>query len=99
MNMMIDEKIYEEYFSLSQTQREELIIQTSDNIEEFMSNMMINCDMTDIEVLTTVLVSLQQVREYGLENEQYEKVDLIDKIKDKLLKNASTRKKNRRNKR
>jgi len=98
MNMMIDEKIYEEYFSLSEIQREELVIQTSDNIEEFMSNMMINCDMTDIEVLTTVLVSLQQVREYGLENEQYEKVDLIDKIKDKLLKNASTKKKQRREK-
>jgi hypothetical protein len=95
---MIDEKIYEEYFSLSEIQREELVIQTSDNIEEFMSNMMINCDMTDIEVLTTVLVSLQQVREYGLENEQYEKVDLIDKIKDKLLKNASTKKKQRREK-
>jgi len=97
--MMIDEKIYEEYFSLSEIQREELVIQTSDNIEEFMSNMIINCDMTDIEVLTTVMISLQQVREYGLENEQYEKVDLIDKIKDKLLTNASTRKKNRRNKR
>lgn len=98
MNMMIDEKIYEEYFSLSEIQREELVIQTSDNIEEFMSNMIINCDMTDVEVLTTVLVSLQQVREYGLENEQYEKVDLIDKIKDKLLKNASTKKKQRREK-
>jgi hypothetical protein len=95
---MIDEKIYEEYFSLSEIQREELVIQTSDNIEEFMSNMIINCDMTDVEVLTTVLVSLQQVREYGLENEQYEKVDLIDKIKDKLLKNASTKKKQRREK-
>jgi len=91
---MIDEKIYEEYFSLSEIQREELVIQTSDNIEEFMSKMMINCDMTRIEVLTTVLVSLQQVRETGLNNEQYEKVDLIDKVKDKLLKNASTREKN-----
>lgn len=92
--MFIDEKIYEEYFSLSNKDKEELIQITTNNIEEFMSKMMINCDMTDIEVLTTVLVSLQQVRETGLNNEQYEKVDLIDKVKDKLLKNASTRKKN-----
>ena len=92
--MFINEKIYEEYFSLSNKDKEELIQITTNNIEEFMSKMMINCDMTDIEVLTTVLVSLQQVRETGLNNEQYEKVDLIDKVKDKLLKNASTRKKN-----
>ena len=92
--MFIDEKIYEEYFSLSNKDKEELIQITTNNIEEFMSKMMINCDMTRIEVLTTVLVSLQQVRETGLNNEQYEKVDLIDKVKDKLLKNASTRKKN-----
>jgi hypothetical protein len=92
--MFIDEKIYEEYFSLSNKDKEELIQITTNNIEEFMSKMMINCDMTRIEVLTTVLVSLQQVRETGLNNEQYEKVDLIDKVKDKLLKNASTREKN-----
>jgi len=92
--MFINEKIYEEYFSLSNGDKEELIQITTNNIEEFMSKMMINCDMTRIEVLTTVLVSLQQVRETGLNNEQYEKVDLIDKVKDKLLKNASTRKKN-----
>ena len=91
--MMIDEKTYEEYFSLSKKEKEELVEQTSNNIEQFMSKMMINCDMTKIEVLTTVLVSLQQVRETGLNNEQYEKVDLIDKVKDKLLKNASTKKK------
>jgi len=94
MNMFINEKIYEEYFSLSNGDKEELIQITTNNIEEFMSKMMINCDMTRIEVLTTVLVSLQQVRETGLNNEQYEKVDLIDKVKDKLLKNASTREKN-----
>jgi len=92
--MFIDEKIYEEYFSLSNKDKEELIQITTNNIEEFMSKMMLNCDMTRIEVLTTVLVSLQQVRETGLNNEQYEKVDLIDKVKDKLLKNASTREKN-----
>jgi hypothetical protein len=92
--MFINEKIYEEYFSLSNGDKEELIQITTNNIEEFMSKMMINCDMTRIEVLTTVLVSLQQVRETGLNNEQYEKVDLIDKVKDKLLKNASTREKN-----
>ena len=92
--MFINEKIYEEYFSLSNKDKEELIQITTNNIEEFMSKMMINCDMTRIEVLTTVLVSLQQVRETGLNNEQYEKVDLIDKVKDKLLKNASTREKN-----
>ena len=90
--MFIDEKIYEEYFSLSNGDREELVEITANNIEEFMSKMMINCEMTKIEVLTTVLVSLQQVRETGLNNEQYEKVDLIDKVKDKLLKNASTNK-------
>jgi len=91
--MFIDEKIYEQYFSLSNGDREELVELTANNIEEFMSKMMINCDMTKIEVLTTVLVSLEQVRETGLNNEQYEKVDLIDKVKDKLLKNASTDKK------
>lgn len=93
MSMMIDEKTYEEYFSLSNKEKEELVEQTSDNIEQFMSKMMINCDMTKIEVLSTILISLQQVREYGLQNEEYEKVDLIDKVKDKLLKNASTKKK------
>lgn len=91
--MFIDEKIYEEYFSLSNEDKEELVQITTNNIEEFMSKMMINCEMTKIEVLTTVLVSLQQVRETGLNKEQYEKVDLIDKVKDKLLKNASTDKK------
>ena len=91
--MFIDEKIYEEYFSLSNEDKEELVEITTNNIEEFMSKMMINCEMTKIEVLTTVLVSLQQVRETGLNKEQYEKVDLIDKVKDKLLKNASTDKK------
>ncbi len=91
--MFIDEKIYEQYFSLSNGDREELVELTANNIEEFMSKMMINCDMTKIEVLTTVLVSLEQVRETGLNNEQYEKVDLIDKVKDKLLKNANTDKK------
>ena len=91
--MFIDEKIYEQYFSLSNEDREELVELTANNIEEFMSKMMINCDMTKIEVLSTVLVSLQQVRETGLNNEQYEKVDLIDKVKDKLLKNANTDKK------
>ena len=91
--MMIDEKTYEEYFSLSKKEKEELVEKTSDNIEQFMSKMMINCDMTKIEVLSTILVSLQQVRENGLKNEEYEKVDLIDKVKDKLLKNASTKKK------
>ena len=93
MSMMIDEKTYEEYFSLSNKEKEELVEQTSDNIEQFMSKMMINCDMTKIEVLSTILISLQQVRENGLKNEEYEKVDLIDKVKDKLLKNASTKKK------
>lgn len=93
MSMMIDEKTYEEYFSLSKKEKEELVEQTSDNIEQFMSKMMINCDMTKIEVLSTILISLQQVRENGLKNEEYEKVDLIDKVKDKLLKNASTKKK------
>ena len=91
--MMIDEKTYEEYFSLSKKEKEELVEQTSDNIEQFMLKMMINCDMTKIEVLSTILVSLHQVRENGLQNEEYEKVDLIDKVKDKLLKNASTKKK------
>jgi len=98
MNMMIDEKIYEEYFSLSKEQREELVEQTSDNIEEFMTNMVITCDMTEIEVLSTVLMSLVQVRDFGLQNEQYEKVDLVNKVKDKLLKNANTKKKDRRKK-
>ena len=93
MSMMIDEKTYEEYFSLSKKEKEELVEQTSDNIEQFMLKMMINCDMTKIEVLSTILISLQQVRENGLKNEEYEKVDLIDKVKDKLLKNASTKKK------
>jgi len=98
MDMMIDEKIYEQYFSLSETQREELVEQTSDNIEEFMSNMMINCDMTEIEVLSVILVSLTEVRDYGLKYEQYEKVDLVNKIKDKLLENANTKEKDRRKK-
>lgn len=98
MDMMIDEKIYEQYFSLSETQREELVEQTSDNIEEFMSNMMKTCDMTEIEVLSTVLMSLVQVRDHGLKYEQYEKVDLVNKVKDKLLKNANTKEKDRRKK-
>ena len=96
--MMIDEKIYEEYFSLSEIQREELVQQASDNIEEFMSNMMRTCDMTEVEVLSTILMSLSQVRDYGLQNEQYEKVDLVNKVKDKLLENANTKEKDRRKK-
>lgn len=96
--MMIDEKIYEEYFSLSEIQREELVQQASDNIEEFMSNMMRTCDMTEVEVLSTILMSLSEVRDYGLQNEQYEKVDLVNKVKDKLLENANTKEKDRRKK-
>lgn len=96
--MMIDEKIYEEYFSLSEIQREELVQQASDNIEEFMSNMIRTCDMTEVEVLSTILMSLSEVRDYGLQNEQYEKVDLVNKVKDKLLENANTKEKDRRKK-
>lgn len=90
---MITQEMYKDYFSLSKEDREKILTSSVEDIEEFMDKMRNDTDMTEIEILTSIIISLEQVREFALEEEEYEKLDLIDKIKDKLIKHASTNKK------
>ena len=90
MIMNVNEELFKEYYKLSKEERQSLLDKTTDNVVEYMNMLIEKLKMTKPEAVNMTLRSMLNLRKEAMDNEQYEKVDIIDKLKVNIESYANT---------
>jgi len=90
MIMNVNEELFKEYYKLSNEERQSLLDKTTDNVVEYMNMLMKQLKMTKPEAVNMILRSMLNLRKEAMDNEQYEKVDILDKLKVNIESYANT---------
>jgi len=90
MIMNVNEELFKEYYKLSNEERQSLLDKTTDNVLEYMNMLIKQLKMTKPEAVNMILRSMLNLRKEAMDNEQYEKVDILDKLKVNIESYANT---------
>jgi len=90
MIMNVNEELFKEYYKLSNEERQSLLDKTTDNVVEYMNMLMKQLKMTKPEAVNMITRSMLNLRKEAMDNEQYEKVDILDKLKVNIESYANT---------
>jgi len=90
MIMNVNEELFKEYYKLSKEERQCLLDKTTDNVFEYMNMLIKQLKMTKPEAVNMILRSMLNLRKEAMDNEQYEKVDILDKLKVNIESYANT---------
>ena len=90
MIMNVNEELFKEYYKLSNEERQSLLDKTTDNVFEYMNMLIKQLKMTKPEAVNMILRSMLNLRKEAMDNEQYEKVDILDKLKVNIESYANT---------
>ena len=90
MIMNVNEELFKEYYKLSNEERQSLLDKTTDNVFEYMNMLIKQLKMTKPEAVNMILRSMLNLRKEAMDNEQYEKVEILDKLKVNIESYANT---------
>ena len=90
MIMNVNEELFKEYYKLSNEERQSLLDKTTDNVLEYMDMLIKRLKMTKPEAVNMIIRSMLNLRKEAMDNEQYEKVDILDKLKVNIESYANT---------
>ena len=90
MIMNVNEELFKEYYKLSNEERQTLLDKTTDNVVEYMDMLIKQLKMTKPEAVNMILRSMLNLRKEAMDNEQYEKVEILDKLKVNIESYANT---------
>jgi methylthioribose-1-phosphate isomerase len=88
--MNVNEELFKEYYKLSNEERQSLLDKTTDNVFEYMNMLIKQLKMTKPEAVNMILRSMLNLRKEAMDNEQYEKVEILDKLKVNIESYANT---------
>ena len=90
MIMNVNEELFKEYYKLSNEERQTLLDKTTDNVFEYMNMLIKQLKMTKPEAVNMIIRSMLNLRKEAMDNEQYEKVEILDKLKVNIESYANT---------
>jgi methylthioribose-1-phosphate isomerase len=88
--MNVNEELFKEYYKLSNEERQSLLDKTTDNVFEYMNMLIKQLKMTKPEAVNMIIRSMLNLRKEAMDNEQYEKVEILDKLKVNIESYANT---------
>ena len=90
MIMNVNEELFKDYYKLSNEERQCLLDKTTDNVFEYMDMLIKRLKMTKPEAVNMIIRSMLNLRKEAMDNEQYEKVEILDKLKVNIESYANT---------
>jgi len=88
--MNVNEELFKDYYKLSNEERQCLLDKTTDNVFEYMDMLIKRLKMTKPEAVNMIIRSMLNLRKEAMDNEQYEKVEILDKLKVNIESYANT---------